>query len=155
MKPARAVGIILKDNQVLLMYRIKNGKEYYVFPGGGVEKDESVEDAVLREILEETTLKVKVNRKLYLHDYDESEGHYYLCEYIEGKPELGDSIEKELMARDKGNFYRPEWMNIDKLEEILIYPLEIRDWLMADLENGFPETVRVAKLKTAELRQSR
>jgi 8-oxo-dGTP pyrophosphatase MutT (NUDIX family) len=154
MKPTRAVGIVIRDNVVLLMHRIKNGKEYYVFPGGGVEENESVEEAVLREVLEETTLKIKVGRKIYLHDYGESSGHYYLCDYIEGEPQLGDSIEKEIMEMGKGDYYNPLWVNIDKLEEMLVYPLEVRDWLIADLKNGFSKKVRAAKLRISELRQT-
>ncbi len=36
MKRIRAVGILIKKNKVLLIHR-KNEKEYWVFPGGGVE----------------------------------------------------------------------------------------------------------------------
>ena len=50
--PQRAVGVIIKDNKILLMRRIKNGQEYYVFPGGGVKEGESTETAIIREIRE-------------------------------------------------------------------------------------------------------
>lgn len=51
-KRIRAVAIIVNDGKVLLMHRINNGKEYHVFPGGGVENSETVEQAVLREVQE-------------------------------------------------------------------------------------------------------
>lgn len=44
----RAVAILIKGGQVLLMHRTRNGKEFWVFPGGGVEENESVEEAVAR-----------------------------------------------------------------------------------------------------------
>ena len=50
MRRIRAVAIIVNNEKVLLMHRINNGKEYHVFPGGGVENGETVEQAVLREV---------------------------------------------------------------------------------------------------------
>ena len=43
----RAVGIIIKNNKVLLIHRIKDGGEYYVFPGGAIEEGESSKEAVI------------------------------------------------------------------------------------------------------------
>lgn len=40
MKRIRAVAMIVNNEKILLMHRINNGKEYYVFPGGGVENIE-------------------------------------------------------------------------------------------------------------------
>ena len=154
MKPIRAAGIVLKGDKVLLMHRVKNGDEYFTFPGGSVEENETIESAVLREILEETTLKVELGKEVYFHNYETSEGHYFLCEYLGGKPKLGESIEKERMEKGKDDSYKPKWVGIKKLKIMLIYPLEIRDWLIDDLENGFSMEVRVAKLKTSELRQT-
>ena len=77
-----------------------------------------------------------------------------MCEYLGGKPKLGESIEKERMEKGKDDSYKPKWVGIKKLKIMLIYPLEIRDWLIDDLENGFSMEVRVAKLKTSELRQT-
>ncbi len=52
----RAVAIIIRDGKILLIHRIKNGQEYFVFPGGGIIEHENAEDAVVREIKEELIL---------------------------------------------------------------------------------------------------
>jgi len=49
-------GIVVKDGQVLLMHRFKNGEEHWVFPGGGQEEGETPEETVVREIEEETSM---------------------------------------------------------------------------------------------------
>ena len=61
----RAVGVIIKNEKVLLFHRFNQGKEYWVFPGGGIEEGETPEIAVDREIDEELTLKVKQKKFIF------------------------------------------------------------------------------------------
>ena len=55
----RASAVIIKDNKILLMKRVKPNLEYFVFPGGGVEKNESLDDTLKREVKEELSLDIK------------------------------------------------------------------------------------------------
>jgi len=121
MKRVRAVAILIKGNEILLMYR-KKEKEYFVFPGGGVEKGETIEEAVLREMKEETTLKIRINKLLYHHIYDDgSEQYFYLCNYVKGRPKLSkESIEYKRVLK-KIDFYNPLWVKIKKLKDMLVY----------------------------------
>lgn len=154
-KRTRAAAIILHEDKVLLMHRNRKGFDYYVFPGGGVEEGETVEEAVVREVEEETCLKIRLDRCLYYHDYnDESDQYYYLCEYISGTPKLGEANEKESMRRNGKNVYEPLWVETSKLKKLLVYPLEIRDWLMLDLEEGFKQAPKKATPGVEELRQA-
>lgn len=155
-QPIRAVAVVIKDEQILLMHRFNRGQEYYVFPGGGVEEGETVEQAVLREAQEEMSIEIKINRLLYHHhiigDLNDSDQYFYLCDYISGEPQL--SAGNELDEHRKGeNLYHPLWYPVKELPETLLYPLEIRDWLLADLKNGFSQKVREATFKISELRQ--
>jgi ADP-ribose pyrophosphatase YjhB (NUDIX family) len=58
-KSSRGV-IIDNDNKVLLFRFIQNSivgdRVFWVFPGGGLHKDESFEEALLRELKEETSI---------------------------------------------------------------------------------------------------
>ena len=155
MKRIRAVAIIINNEKVLLMHRINSGKEYYVFPGGGVKNGETVEQAVLREVQEETSLEVKIKKLLYHHILDDgSEQFFYLCRYVSGEPKLGDGNEARDMAESNANFYNPIWCDIKDLLQLLLYPLEIRDWLIEDVKINFENVSREAKMKVLELRQS-
>ena len=154
MKRIRAVGIVIKDNRVLLIER-KNELEYFVFPGGGVEKEETVEQAVIRELQEETTVQVKIKKLLYQHIYDdETEQYFYLCEYITGEPKLADDAPEIKQMAQGNDFYNPGWYKVEDLKSMLIFPLEIRDLLLEDIKNDFSKPVNVLTIKVCQLRRS-
>ena len=155
MKRIRAVAIIINGGKVLLIYRISHGKKYHVFPGGGVESGETVEQAVLREVQEETSLEIKIEKMLYHHIYDDNTEHFfYLCRYVSGEPKLGDGNEARDMKESNNNFYNPVWYEIKSLPHLLLYPLEIRDWFIEDEKTNFENVPREATIKVSELRQS-
>jgi ADP-ribose pyrophosphatase YjhB (NUDIX family) len=65
-----ASAIIVRDNSLLLVEFDEEGVGvHYNLPGGGVEDGELLEDAVRREVLEETCLQVDVGRMLFVFEY--------------------------------------------------------------------------------------
>lgn len=64
----RAAGILVKDGQILLVRHEKNGKSYWLLPGGGVDFGESVEEALVREFREEVGLPIKAGKLVLVHD---------------------------------------------------------------------------------------
>lgn len=65
-----AAIILFPDNKILLIKRsTKVFRGYWALPGGKVETGETVEEAVVREVREETGLKVKIMKKI--GDYHE------------------------------------------------------------------------------------
>lgn len=86
-----ARSIIINEGKIALIYSRKY--KYYKFPGGGIEKGESREEALIRETLEEAGLSViadtikefgKVRRKFRYNqkgfDYMVQDNYYYLCQ---------------------------------------------------------------------------
>ncbi len=60
----KRVGVIIEDsdnNSILLMYRYKNGMEYYCAIGGGIEVNEDPKSASIREVFEESNLNILGN----------------------------------------------------------------------------------------------
>ena len=52
-------AVIIKDGEVLLVQRgVEPNKGFWAIPGGYVEWDETTEQAVAREVMEETSLRV-------------------------------------------------------------------------------------------------
>ena len=153
MKRIRAVGILIKNNKVLLIHR-KNEKEYWVFPGGGVEEKESIEEAIIRELQEETSIVIKINKLLYHHIYDNNtEQFFYLCDYISGEPRLAEDSPEKIETLEGKDFFDPLWFSIGELKSILLYPLEIRDWFLEDIKDNFNKKRETAYIKFEKRRE--
>ena len=95
--------MVLLDGRVLL---VRRGKEplhgRWVIPGGTVELGETLEEALVREVEEETGLVVRPREVLLVFDrIQRDQGrvqyHYviidYLCEYVSGTPRAGSDAE--------------------------------------------------------------
>ena len=129
----RAVGIIIENDKILLIRRFKNGLEYYVFPGGSVEDNETVEDALEREMREELSLKIKIRKKLLEIENRGQREVYYLIKRLRGKPKIGGP-EKERM--NKQNQYHLSWVKLEKIKELAnLYPQEAMRKLYSHLRN--------------------
>ena len=82
-------AVIKKDNKYLIAQRNrhKHFAFHWEFPGGKVDKGETFENALKREILEELSIDIKINYKITSKKYrDEKinvEVHYYFCEKID------------------------------------------------------------------------
>ncbi len=127
----RARAIIIEQDKILLINRVKGNDSYWVIPGGAVESDESHEQAVKRECLEELGVKIKV-QKLFLQrlgDKQEIEGQqefFYLCNVIDGQIGTGQGPEFQAGTQYKGE-YRIKWVNLKDLPGINLKPEEIKN----------------------------
>jgi len=69
MTKVTVAGIIIKNRRILLEKRKTNPfKNYWCLPGGHVEKYETAEKAIKREVEEETGLKVTKAKFLFYQD---------------------------------------------------------------------------------------
>jgi ADP-ribose pyrophosphatase len=105
-------GVVLIDGRVVL---IRRGKEplrgRWVIPGGTVELGETLQEALVREMQEETGLVVRPREVVLVFDRIERQGssveyHYviidYACDYVSGELRAGsDADEVALVAPDE------------------------------------------------------
>jgi len=131
----RAVAIIIKDNKVALVHRKKEGRDYWVFPGGGVEEGETPEEAVVREVQEELSLTGKVERLLFsVESYPGGDKDpYFLCSVDDNKIELGGP-EKD--RHSKQNWYSPQWVEFEKVRNLNLLPEKAKEQFLEEVEFG-------------------
>ena len=97
----KVVCALIKRNNKVLIARRKTGDEYVLgkweFPGGKVNKNETDEDAIKREIEEELEITVKARSLIATttHKYPSKvvELKLYECNYISGEIKLHDHVE--------------------------------------------------------------
>ena len=110
-------ALILRRNSILLVQRGRSPlKGYWSLPGGLIETGERIEDALKREILEETGLIVRPKRLFEIFErimrdpQGRAEYHYilhdYLCTVVGGELKAGD---------DAG---RVAWVERSKLKDL-------------------------------------
>lgn len=106
-----ARGIIIENNQILLVFSEKF--KDYKLPGGGLEKNENFEQALLREVKEETGLSVKIESFFEeIMEFDEAQeiemdyfkmySKYFICKKLEKNSQIISEIGSKTM-----------WVNID------------------------------------------
>lgn len=137
-----ARGIILHDNQLLLIERWRGNLHYFSIPGGGIEPGETPEQTVVREVAEETSCVVTVDRLLYVLTTDGgSRHHIFLCSYKSGTPHLPESSPENRNAKPNNRF-SPLWRDVAALPQtpFLVWkPVAAR--LIRDLHAGFDPDV--------------
>src|SRR5206468_1677591 len=96
---------VVRDETVLMVRHVHDGRDYWTLPGGGVEPGETAEDAALGELREETRLTGRVVRLLYERRYTAatsrqvSERCYLVEADSHGSPTLGHDPELDLAAQ--------------------------------------------------------
>ncbi|HPW34463.1 MAG TPA: NUDIX domain-containing protein [Candidatus Paceibacterota bacterium] len=120
-KRNRVSAVIIKNKSVLLIKRVKPSETYYVFPGGGIEEDETPEIAIIRESKEETGFDVKNPQKLFvINDIERGENYFYLIDnFIGNEPKLGGP---EMQRANENNQYVFEWVVFSNLDRITLHP---------------------------------
>lgn len=126
-------SVIFKDNQVVLIYRERDGEQYYVFPGGKIENNETKEECIVRECKEELGLEVSVNKYIYEVKGEDFIQHFFLCNWLSG--EIGTGDEEEYQQDRKGGLQVPMLINIEDLSKLNIVSPPIIKQLLEDINN--------------------
>jgi ADP-ribose pyrophosphatase YjhB (NUDIX family) len=111
---------VWRDGKVLLVQRAKPPVGIWAFPGGHVEVGERLEEAVARELLEETGLTARFDGLLGLYDVIRRDAsglvsvHYVIACYV-GFAGPGDPVAASDAAA-------AEWADPDRLDGYVLAP---------------------------------
>lgn len=136
-----ARAIVIKDDRLLVMHRNKFGTEYETLPGGNVEVGESPESAVVRELLEETSVTIGDKRLVFVEEAGDPYGtqFVYLCTYVSGEPMLAPNSEEAFINKLGDNLYEPKWVRIADLPNLPFLSEKLKAKIMDSAATSFPE----------------
>lgn len=138
--PLRAAAIAIHDQDVALILRDGHeGGAYYEIPGGGVEEGESLTEACLRELWEETGLRGVIERPLAVVRRGEQAQHYFLVRVEERAFSTAhgpEHTDPEYLGRLAGRF-EPRWVPAAALGSIPVWPAKlaalVNEWFAAGI----------------------
>jgi 8-oxo-dGTP diphosphatase len=140
----RAAVIIVDGGTVALIERVRDGRRYYLFPGGQVGPGEAPEAAAAREAQEELGLDVEITRLVARATFEGSEQRYYLARTTGGVFGAGAGDEMSGVDVAGSGSYRAVLWPISALSAIELRPAGLG--LLVERSGAVGWPVEVAEL---------
>jgi ADP-ribose pyrophosphatase YjhB (NUDIX family) len=138
-KAVRAV--VVEDNKTLIMYRNKYGSQYCTLVGGLVADKETPEQALRREVKEETGLNITTARLVFVEEHPApyNEQYIFLCEVSSHEPVAVQPYSEEgFMNKIDINTHKPGWVDVEAFPKIPFRTPQLQNALVSAFKNGFP-----------------
>ena len=133
----RVAVCLCRGDEILLVEHRKAERRYWLLPGGGVEKGETLVEAARREALEETGFEVSVGGLVLLCESIATGGRHVVNLIFTAALEGG-----ELRLPDDGVISDVRWIGRDQLASLTLHP-PIAAALVDCWNDGFSGQVRV------------
>lgn len=132
-----AKALIIRDGKMAAVKIRDTGEEWYILPGGGQESEETLSEAVCREVTEELGIEVKCKELLFVVEGVHGESFHrvdlvFNCEYIRDLPGSATHCDTHQVG--------VEWLDISTLNLSALYPSKLRRQIMNFFE-GKPHQV--------------
>lgn len=127
-------GIVIREDEIMFIHRIKNDDEYYVFPGGGIEENETEIEGLNRELMEEIGMIVNPIKTLYTIESEDRIEKFILCHYISGDFKDANGPEWTSEEYKSHGSYEQVAIKISELENYNIVPEKIRKVFFEDIK---------------------
>ena len=114
----RVAGVLTKKDEILFVKHQKNGEEYWLLPGGGVDYGETMEESLAREFLEECNLEIEVENLMFVSQgiSPDKTKHiinmFFKVKYLSGELKIGEEERLKEAA----------YHNIDDVNNMTLYP---------------------------------
>lgn len=139
-------AIIIKNGKLAVMFRKRDERVYYTFPGGGQQENETLEECAVREVFEEFGIVIEIVREVYAYTDKISKQHFFLANWKSGK--FGSGVGEEFQPGRNSGIYKPMKLDMQQLENFPLFPVEVKAQLLKDFrKNGEALRKTVKKIK--------
>ena len=137
----RAAVVVIDGDSLVLVERVRDGRRYYLFPGGTVEPGETAERAAIRESLEELGLEVEIIRPVARATFGHNEQLYFLARSTGGTFGTGHGDELIGEPLSQAGSYRAVRWPIDGLSTVDVRPAALAAMVQRARSAGWPAGV--------------
>lgn len=123
------------------MKRIKQGVEYYTLVGGRINDGETPEQAVKREVFEETGLQVTTAKLVFTekHEAPYNDQMIFLCEVApHGLLAIQPHSEEHLLNKIDINIHEPQWVMLKHFARLPFNTMKLQKAIAESLQKNFP-----------------
>ncbi|WP_162011152.1 NUDIX hydrolase [Streptococcus sp. S784/96/1] len=119
----RVAAVICRDGRLLTIQEPNSSYSY--LPGGRVAMKETAEEAILREVFEETGLQAELIRPLWLNqafftEDQTKESFHEICLYFLVELLVADT--EDFLVMEHGRVNQFKWLAFEELQETYFYP---------------------------------
>ena len=127
-------AIIFRNGEMVSMYREREGRKFYTFPGGGIEPGETEAECVKREVFEEFGLTVEPLNEVYIYESDRSIEYFFTCKWLKGN--IGDGAGEEYETDRNRGLYKQTSIKVADIPSLPLMPPEIAAALVEDYKKN-------------------
>jgi 8-oxo-dGTP diphosphatase len=129
----RVAGVYTRGDEILLVNHVKDGRSYWLLPGGWLEFGESLAAGLERELREECALETRTGKLLLLAESLPPDRHRHVLNLVyQGEIVAGEAKLNEVSERLKG----VAWRKKAELPGLTFFP-DIKDALIRHWGSGF------------------
>ncbi|WEG14494.1 NUDIX domain-containing protein [Pullulanibacillus sp. KACC 23026] len=132
-----AKAILIRGDKILLTKNKDNEGDFYLFPGGGQEHGETINNTLIRECIEETGHEIKVGNLLHIreyigknHEHSSFDFNVHQVEYYFGCTIVGDISNNQKPTNPDTDQVGIEWITIRDIMKYRIYPKKLRQYII-------------------------
>jgi 8-oxo-dGTP diphosphatase len=111
----RAAVVLRDETRVALIRRVRDGRTYFVFPGGGIHGDETPAEAATRQAQRELGVDVVLGPRLLIEEFRGETAHYFSALIVGGEFGSGSAVEAPGQSE-------PLWMEVAELPYHRVHP---------------------------------
>lgn len=142
-----ARAIIIENDQMLVMHRSKENQQYFTLVGGRKNEGESIEECLVREILEETGLQITNHKQVYYepHTAPYNNQYIFICTVApHGETVLQEYSEEAILNNNvyKNNKHTPMWVPLKSFKSLAFRTPQLHEEIIKALKKGFPKDVK-------------
>ncbi len=135
--------IIGQDRKVLVMRRDKQSGDYYTLVGGRVNEGETQEQALVREVKEETGLDITKSRLVFVEEHPApyNEQYIFLCESspTDAITALEEGSEEAELNKYGFDTHEPLWVDVNSFSMLPFRTPQLQKAISEGLSKGFPD----------------